>query len=504
MVSKSDFYADVEGEAGGSGYQFDFSGGGGGGSSSPLSSALSWLGKGITYTGVKLPMTIAGTVLGTPQKVAYRAISPVVRELGQGLEQLTAGVYTPSRKAVAADKAAGVSGFRIGDLFSNEQSAGGDLFKDSLARRDTMLPKGLLKFGFEAAVDPLNFIGVGETSNAVKGLKQAERLSGRETVFKLAEIARNETDAASKKIIAEAAARVVKEGKGAIGREARDILAEKGLASDPTLVFGLGKKAIAIPGTQRLAESANELLRFGGARAAIGEKLIERAGVERKTFGNMIPPVGRELRAAADATLKGDTSALLSAIPSITYRRWGVGETSNIMNAVKDMTLHGVDIDKTGLQAALRAGVAAQDEAALAAEGAARAEREAVAAARATFAADGAVRLAPALSRALDAVLALDAARAELDAIAADLTRKGGDLTQRARHAGVTAPPGMLNDCAVGEPLEMIRGAVVEAIGPHGLAQSLVGPALERWVNAYQATDRAAVSLVMRRRAVRS
>ena len=326
-----------------------------GGGGSPLSSALSWLGKGITYTGVKLPMTIAGTVLGTPQKVAYRAISPVVRELGQGLEQLTAGVYTPSRKAVAADKAAGVSGFRIGDLFSNEQKAGGDLFKDSLARRDTMLPKGLLKFGFEAAVDPLNFIGVGETSNAVKGLKQAERLSGRETVFKLAEIARNETDAASKKIIAEAAARVVKEGKGAIGREARDILAEKGLAADPTLVFGLGKKAIAIPGTQRLAESANELLRFGGARAAIGEKLIERAGVERKTFGNMIPPVGRELRAAADATLKGETSALLSAIPSITYRRWGVGETSNIMNAVKDMTLHGVDIDKTGLQAAQRA-----------------------------------------------------------------------------------------------------------------------------------------------------
>lgn len=317
MVKSTDLIGKGGGKSSGGILSGGSGGGGGGFSLNPLDIVK------------KITVDIPLKGLALPGNVAYRVLAPPVREIGQGLEQLTAGFYGPSARAVAADKAAGVSGFRIGDLFSNEEKAGGDLFKGSLARRDTMLPKGLLDFGFRAAADPLNLLGVGEVGAASKGL-EASRLGSRELGNLILEKAGTIADDALRHDATTIGAKVLRSGKAALTPVEEAVINSIGIDATPRLVLGLGKKALAIPKTEGAARIANELFTGLGAKEKGFDFLLARGlkPAEEKLFKGAIPVVGREMRTAVGEALSGSPDELLAAFARVNARRKGVGLSS--------------------------------------------------------------------------------------------------------------------------------------------------------------------------------
>lgn len=336
---------------------------GGGDSQNPFEKLAGALLNGVTYAGIKVPMAVGGAILSAPANALYRVAMPITRELVQGADQLWAQTSLPgsgnSRKNVAARKAAGINGFRLNELLSTSQKAGGDLFKNDPALQDN--PKyvtGALEQGFRIAADPLNLLGSGEMNALTKagrfGLKEAERLSAREMAMKIAETAARQSDQTAKFALENIASTVLREGKGGLTKEMRNLLTEHGLAANPTLVFGLGKKAIQIPGTENLAQLVNQGFKFGGLRGRAFDWMVEHSQNERKLV-NGFTPVGRELRNAASKVISGEQpGALLTAIPSIAERRSAVGHVASIMEELKRQVPGESGLSQSEIQLAQR------------------------------------------------------------------------------------------------------------------------------------------------------
>lgn len=266
-------------------------------------------------------LNLLGKILTTGQKTVGRVVEPLALEIGQGADQLLAlapgALGSNARTNVAARQDRGITGFSLGEILNYGTDSTGarvKLFDDPAFKDNSPIINGALRFGLDVAEDPLNLIGVGTATQAGRqGTKLGARELAKDVMAKTAGKGLLMEEGGSR--AASILSTVQRErGLPAALREiskipeAKAALELAGYSTERSLLLGLGKNGLMLPGTAKLAQGVDRMNE--AVRTSRGvTRILGKLDAADWTLGAR----GKDIRAAAavaeDAVARGGQEA---------------------------------------------------------------------------------------------------------------------------------------------------------------------------------------------------
>lgn len=217
-------------------------------------------------------LNLLGKIMTTGQKTVGRVVEPLALEIGQGADQLLAlapgALGSNARTNIAARQDRGITGFSLGEIFNYGKDATGarvKLMDDPAFKDNSPIINGALRFGLDVAEDPLNLIGVGTATQAGRqGTKLGARELAKDVMAKTAGkgLLMEEGGARAASILS-----TVQRERGLPAAlreiskipEAKAALELAGYSTERSLMLGLGKNGLMLPGTAKLAQGVDRM-----------------------------------------------------------------------------------------------------------------------------------------------------------------------------------------------------------------------------------------------------